>query len=298
MAPKGWLMVGADFNSVEDMISALTTKDKNKLKVYLDGFDGHSLRAAYYFQKDLEAEGIFIDMSDPKSVNQLKKMNHPLRSKSKPPTFLLTYGGTYHGMMKNLGWPEDMSKTIEANYHVLYAESDAYIQKRLKQAAQDGYVEVAFGLRVRTPLLGQVVYGSARMPYAASAEGRTAGNAMGQSFGLLNNRSANEFMVKVWNSPYRLDILPIAQIHDAQYYLVRDNPDVVAWANREMINSMRWQELPEIQHPTVKLGANLDIFWPSWANGITLPNDANKQEIIDICAKAKTDYLNPKPKKE
>lgn len=34
MAPPGWLFAGADFNSLEDMISALTTKDPNKLKVY------------------------------------------------------------------------------------------------------------------------------------------------------------------------------------------------------------------------------------------------------------------------
>ena len=33
-APEGWLMAGADFNSLEDYISALTTKDPNKLKVY------------------------------------------------------------------------------------------------------------------------------------------------------------------------------------------------------------------------------------------------------------------------
>ena len=34
MAPGGWIFAGADFNSLEDMISALTTKDPNKLKVY------------------------------------------------------------------------------------------------------------------------------------------------------------------------------------------------------------------------------------------------------------------------
>ena len=33
-APEGWLFVGADFNSLEDYISALTTKDPNKLRVY------------------------------------------------------------------------------------------------------------------------------------------------------------------------------------------------------------------------------------------------------------------------
>lgn len=90
MAPKGWLFAGADFNSLEDMISALTTKDTNKLKVYLDGFDGHSLRAAFYFKAELEAEGICIDLNDPKSVNQLKVIEHPMRQESKAPTFLLT----------------------------------------------------------------------------------------------------------------------------------------------------------------------------------------------------------------
>lgn len=33
-APPGWIMMGADFRSLEDYISALTTKDPNKLKVY------------------------------------------------------------------------------------------------------------------------------------------------------------------------------------------------------------------------------------------------------------------------
>ena len=42
-------MCGLDFNALEDHISALLTKDKNKLKVYLEHFDGHSLRANSYF---------------------------------------------------------------------------------------------------------------------------------------------------------------------------------------------------------------------------------------------------------
>lgn len=48
-APTGWVFGGADFNSLEDYISALTTKDPNKLRVYLDGFDGHCLRAHSYW---------------------------------------------------------------------------------------------------------------------------------------------------------------------------------------------------------------------------------------------------------
>lgn len=290
VAPKGWLFVGADFNSLEDMISALTTKDPNKIKVYTDGFDGHSLRAASYFREELEAEGFLIDMSDPKSVNRLKKEDHPLRGKSKAPTFLLTYGGTYHGMMSNLGWPEDKSKAVEENYHTLYKVSDEYVAGRIERACQQGFVDVAFGLRVRTPLLKQVVYGSSKMPYEASAEGRTAGNALGQSYGLLNNRASNEFMGKVWKSKFRNSIKPVALIHDAIYLLIRDDIETVHWANTNLVQAMRWQELPEIQHDQVKLGAELGIFWPNWANEVNIPNNSTPEEILAICKKAKEDF--------
>lgn len=295
IGPIGWLFCGADFNSLEDMISALTTKDPNKLKVYTDGFDGHALRAVSYFAGD-HPDFAKIDPNDPKQVNALKEKGHPLssyRQDSKAPTFLLTYGGTFHGMMSNLGWPMDKAKAIEKGYHALYVVSDQYVQKRLQQASKDGFVEVAFGLRVRTPLLKQVLFGGPKMPYEAAAEGRTAGNAMGQSYGLLNNRAAVDFMRKVWASPYRYDILPVALIHDAIYILIRDRVDIVEWANRELIASMQWQELPEIQHPTVKLGAAIDIFWPSWAHATTIPNNADRETIINICNATKEDLLKP-----
>ena len=49
-APKGWLWVGLDYQSLEDHISALVTKDPNKLKVYTDEYDGHCLRAYSYWK--------------------------------------------------------------------------------------------------------------------------------------------------------------------------------------------------------------------------------------------------------
>lgn len=251
------------------------------------GFDGHCLRAAFYYDDQLP----HIDVNDPKSVNSIKKTHPELRQDSKTPTFALTYQGTHHTLMVNEGWDKEKAQRIEAKYHELYKVSDEYIATRLEQATKDGYVTVAFGLRVRTPLLAQVVWGSPRMPYEAAAEGRTAGNAMGQSYGLLNNRAAVDFFKKVWASPYRLDIKPSALIHDAIYLVVRDRVGVVEWVNRELIKSMQWQELPEIQHDTVKLGAALDIFWPSWAKATTLPNDADWITIVNICEATKGEVL-------
>lgn len=51
-SPPGWIFCGADSASLEDRISALTTKDSNKLAVYLQGFDGHILRAYNYFPEE------------------------------------------------------------------------------------------------------------------------------------------------------------------------------------------------------------------------------------------------------
>lgn len=285
-APEGWLFCGADFNSLEDYISALTTKDPNKLKVYLEGYDGHCLRAFSYFPEQLP--GIINTVE---SINSIKKLYEDVRQASKGPTFALTYQGTWLTLVRNLGFDEATAKRIEAGYHELYKVSDEYVQQRLQRACEDGYVEVAFGLRVRTPLLKQCMLGMRTTPKAAQAEGRTAGNALGQSYGLLNNRAANAFMQKVWASPYRHDILPVALIHDAIYLLIRDRLDVVKWVNDSLIAEMRWQELPEIQHDQVKIGAELGIFWPNWATELTLPNDIDHREIARLCREHRQEIL-------
>jgi hypothetical protein len=105
-APAGWLILGADFKSLEDRISALTTKDRNKLKVYLEGFDGHCLRAYYYFKDQMPD----IDPTSVDSINSIDPKYKKLRQTSKAPTFLLTYGGTFHGLMNNCGFDKETAE--------------------------------------------------------------------------------------------------------------------------------------------------------------------------------------------
>jgi DNA polymerase-1 len=58
VAPPGWLFMGADFASLEDRISALTTEDPNKLKVYT----GHIIY-------ELEINGVFHQIRDDATIN-------------------------------------------------------------------------------------------------------------------------------------------------------------------------------------------------------------------------------------
>lgn len=274
-APDGWFMVGADFASLEDRISALTTKDTMKLKVYTDGYDGHSLRAFSYFGENMPD----IDPNIVNSINSIGDLYPDYRQLSKIPTFALTYGGTYIAIMEQTGMAEKMARSIEKRYHELYIESDRWVQSKIKEACNLGYVTVAFGLRLRTPILSQTILNTSVTPYEAQKEARTAGNALGQSYGLLNSRAGVAIQEKVLASPYAEMILPIAHIHDAQYFLVKDDIDALVWLNNELVKEMKWQELPELHHDLVKLGGNLEIYYPTWANKCVVPNGASANDI-------------------
>jgi len=179
----------------------------------------------------------------------------------------------------NCGFSEEKARQIEQRYHQLYKVSDDWVKARLDQACLDGYVTVAFGLRLRTPLLAQVVRGTSKTPYEAEAEGRTAGNALGQSWCLLNSRAGSEFMAGVKASEHRHAIKPCAQIHDAQYFLVKDDIQAITYANNFIVKACEWQNHPDIQHDEVKLGGVFAIYYPNWSQELKLPNYATAREI-------------------
>ena len=275
-APSGWIFVGLDFDSLEDKISAVTTKDPNKIKVYTDNFDGHCLRAYSYFgdhMPDIE--------NTVESVNSIKTKYPNERQESKVPTFALTYQGTFRTLMVKCGFSEEKAKSIYNKYHELYKVSDAWVEDKLNQAQKNGYITAAFGLRIRTPLLAQVVRGTGKTPYEAQAEGRTAANALGQSWCMLNSRASSEFLSKVRISKYKNDIKPCAQIHDANYWLIRDDIDVVLFTNEHLVKAVSWQDHPDSLCEGVHLSGKLSIFYPNWSKEISIPTNATKQWLIE-----------------
>lgn len=276
-APPGWIFCGLDYSSLEDRISALQTKDPNKLKVYTDGYDGHCLRAYAYFKDQMPD----IDPNSVDSINSIEHKYKSLRTDSKTPTFLLTYDGTYIGIMQQMGWSREKAQSIENNYKDLYSVSRDWVSAQLDQATKDGYVTIAFGLRLRTPLLKQVIRNSKGTPYEATAEGRSAGNALGQSYGLLNNRSCAAFMEKVRASKHAEQILVCSQIHDAQYYLIEDDVEALSYTNVHLIDEVKWQEDPLIWHDEVKLGGDLSVFHPTWNEEISMTNYVTGEAFMD-----------------
>lgn len=216
-------------------------------------------------------------------INRIKKLYDDLRGASKSCTFALQYAGTAHTLVVNSGFSKEDADQIYANYHAAYAHSKNYTNAKKAQACIDGYVNVAFGLKVRAPLLAKSLLGKSSTTSTAEAEARTVGNALSQSYGLLTNRALNAVMKRIWGSKFRHCILPVAMIHDAIYFLCKNEAEAVEFLNTVLIEEMSWQELPEIAHDTVKLEANLDLFYPDWAHPLELPNRATADEILSLC---------------
>jgi DNA polymerase-1 len=227
-----------------------------------------------------------IDPNSVESINSIQDRYKAYRQDSKAPTFALTYQGTYITLMNNCGFSKEKALMVEQRYHDLYKVSDDWVAKQLDQACIDGYVTVAFGMRVRTPLLKQVVRGTSKTPFEAEAEGRTAGNALGQSWCLLNSRAGSEFMEKVRKDPIqRTQIKICAQIHDANYFLVKDDITSIMYANEHMVKACEWQDHPAIMHDEVKLGGEFSIFYPDWSKEVSLPNNATEAQIYEAFEK-------------
>ena len=217
-------------------------------------------------------------------INYIKKKYPEKRNRSKQITFALQYFGSAGTLVNNSGFDWEEAKLIHQNYKNLYKVSEDYKTERLNQTAIDGFTDVAFGLRVRTPAMGRSLLNTSKTPYVVSAESRSVGNAMFQSYCQLTNRAVNAFMERVWASEYQYDIMPVCLIHDAIYLMIKNDVEIVKWVNDNLIDCMNWQELPEIQHDQIKLEAELGVFYPDWSNEITLKNHISANEIIATCS--------------
>jgi DNA polymerase-1 len=289
VAPEGWLFAGADFSALEDRIGAILSGDPMKTKEFSEGADGHSLRAIAFFsqlEKPVTINGTYIDpdviksydIDDVTSINQFKKDHPNIRKEAKAPSFALQYGGTWKTLVTNIGLPEEVARSIEKGYHELYKGLSDFTDHNMKFGSENGYVKCAFGLRLRTPILARTILGKRSTPYEAMSEGRSASNAVSQSWGMLMNRALIATENQLQGSGYEQDIYMANTIHDAGYFIIRNKPDVIKWLNDTLIKEMSWNGHPSIHSENVLMEAELDI-GKSWDKQYTLHNNATIEEI-------------------
>lgn len=233
----------------------------------------------------MKIEEISDQQAEVKVINSIKKKYKHLRQESKGYTFALTYNCIAKTLETKFGASKEKAEKIYKAFHSLYHVSDEWVQSKIETAFSHGYVVGAFGLKLRTPKMSKSMKSDLDKNFAVGEEFRTAANALGQSYGLLNSRSGVEFNRSVRNSPYRYDIRPICQIHDAQYFIIKDDPDVFLFCNEGLVKADSWQELPEIKHPDVHLGGELSIFYPTWGEEFVVPNHVSKEELLSLTDK-------------
>ena len=276
-----WIFCGIDFNALEARIAAVTTKDPARKAVYIEGYDSHCMNAFAMLKKyipDIVAKHSQASSKEEQVeiINSIQHLHKDIRQKAKPCGFLLQYGGTNKGLEANLGFTPEEAKSIYEGYCELYAKTIEWTNEHLELAKVNGYVEVAFGLKVRTPILKAKPDSS-----LAASEGRTAGNALGQSWGLLNDRALNEVMTKVDELGLTTSILPVGKVHDCGYYLVKNDIALIEILNKLCVQAAKWQEHPVIVDDDVHLSGQLDLFYPSWATPITLPEECDENCLIE-----------------
>lgn len=276
VAPEGWLFAGADFSALEDRIGAILSNDKNKTLEFSQNFDGHSLRALAFFPEELP-EGMKIDSLE--DNKRIKKEFGDIRGKSKGPSFAMQYGCGPGKIQQLLKCTKGKADQVYSAFHNLYSGLAEFGQKNKIQGMTNGYVTGAFGLRLRTPKLKAHRAGTKESTEVGS-EARSASNMVTQSWGMLMNRALIDFNTRLEKSEFKNKIRLINTIHDAGYLLVKAEPEVIQWANDNLVDCMKWQE-GVIASTEVKMEAEVD-FGLDWAHQETLHNRATIEEIKEF----------------
>lgn len=214
-------------------------------------------------------------------TNSIEAKYSELRRKSKAPTFALQYMGTAYTLHKRTGFPMEQAEQIEKSFHELYAVSGKFNEANRKAMEKDGYIECAFGLKLRTPIISKCIMGNSATPYEADKEARSANNAVTQSWGMLLNRAMNATNKKIEEAGYATRILPCNMIHDAGYFLVKDDPECIKFLNDTLIPEMEWNDDDKIRSKEVPMRATLEI-GKSWDKQYPIPNNATLGEIEDV----------------
>ncbi len=135
IAPKGSLILSADYSQIELRLLAHITGDENLIKAFREGKDIHSSTASAIFGKP-------PDMIDPVERRKAKVVN-----------FGITYGMSPFGLAKELDISPEEAALIIFNYFATYPGVREWIEKTLKDAREKGYVTTIFGRRRYIPEL-------------------------------------------------------------------------------------------------------------------------------------------------
>jgi DNA polymerase-1 len=133
IAPKGQVLLAADYSQIELRIMAHLSGDAGLLKAFAEGMDIHRATAAEVF--DLKPDAV----SDER------------RRAAKAINFGLIYGMSAFGLAKQLGIGRGEAQDYVDLYFKRYPGVKQFMDQTRLQAREQGYVETVFGRRLYLP---------------------------------------------------------------------------------------------------------------------------------------------------
>lgn len=268
-APKGKIILTADYSALEDRVIASLTRDTNKCDIFLKNLDGHSLNALGYFKDKIQK---FMDLTGdtPTDANNFKHLvdeGNPeakqLRQESKGPTFGLAYGAFPPKIAKTLKIPLEEAQSIFDNYHnVLYPGITDYRENYvLPTAYNEGEIHLGLGFNLKTD--------------DADRDIRTLANATCQFWSILTALTINKMHQLIDEMGYEEDVKVISTIYDSIYFEITKDPKIIKWVNDHLIDAML---VDFMENQLIHNEAESEIGY-NWSDMVAIPNNATVRQI-------------------
>ena len=133
-APKGKVLISADYAQIELVVLAHLSSDKNMCKAFNDGTDVHKATAALIYNVPPE------------------EVTPEMRRTAKTINFGVIYGMSAFRLANDLGISRTQASQFIQNYFTMYANVDRFIKDTVAQAEKTGRITTIMG-RTR-PILG------------------------------------------------------------------------------------------------------------------------------------------------
>ena len=275
IAPEGFVIYAVDFNGLEDRVIANLSGDENKIAVFTENLDGHSLAATYYFKERLQA--LIGEYSDNKEASKLLKAlvdsDDPIaaavRQDGKPVSFGLAYGAFPPKVAQSIKCALEEAERIFGVYHnELFPGITKYREEYvLNTARKQGYLHLGLGCRIYTE--------------DPDKEIRSISNATVQFWSILTLIAINEFNYRKKEKGLSGDVFVHATIYDSVYLYVRKDPEVLKWVNDALVEIMQKDFMEGQVVPNDAIGE----VGNSWGVLTKVPQNASTEEIEEILEK-------------
>jgi DNA polymerase-1 len=198
IAPKGWLVLAADYSQIELRIMAHLSGDAGLLRAFKQGQDIHRATAAEVFGKT----------PDEVSSNE--------RRAAKAINFGLIYGMSAFGLGRQLGIGRGEAQDYVDLYFSRYPGVRDYMDATRRKVRDQGYVETVFGRRLYLPDIRAKSYAARQGAERAAINAPMQGTAAD-----IIKRAMIE--MDQWLAPHEDEIRMLMQVHDELVFEIRED---------------------------------------------------------------------------